>query len=182
LADHRNDEVYRAGTFIFAGLALLFAFAALALAGVAWSRSNDAKDQLHKLAAGGVLATKLNVDLHEFAMTVAPDTAKAGNVVFDITNSGTITHEMVIVRAPSADSLPRVTTATAEREVGDVDEEAIPEANLPGEATVKAGASKTVTIKLTPGTYTMICNIDTKSGGKTINHFQQGMSAVFTVA
>ena len=182
MADDRNRDVYRAGTFIFAGLALLLAFAALAISGVAWSRSNDAKDSLRTLSAGGLLGHKVNVHLQEFTMTVAPDSVKAGDVQFAIKNTGTITHEMVLVRAPDIDGLPRVTVATADRAVGDVDEEAIPEADKPGEAVVKAGASKTVTIKLTPGTYTMFCNIDTKqSDGTVINHFQMGMHSVITV-
>jgi len=182
MADDRNGDVYRAGTFIFSGLALLLAFAALAVSGVAWSRSNDTKDSLRTLSAGGLLGHKVNVHLQEFTMTVAPDSVKAGDVTFAITNTGTITHEMVLVRAPDIDALPRVTVATAERAVGDVDEEAIPEADLPGEATVKPGASKTVTITLTPGTYTMICNIDTKqSDGTVVSHFQRGMHSVITV-
>ncbi len=45
MAEGRGNYV-RAGTFIFAGLAMVLAFAALAVSGVAWSRSNDAKDQL----------------------------------------------------------------------------------------------------------------------------------------
>ena len=182
MAEHRGGEVYTAGTFIFSGLALLLAFGALCLSGVAWSRSNDAKDQVHALAAGGVLGHKVNVHLQEFTMTVAPGAVKAGPVTFAIRNTGSITHEMVLVRAPDVAALPRVSVATADRAVGDVDEEAIPEADLPGEATVKAGASKTVTIKLTPGTYTMICNIDTKqSDGTIISHFQRGMHSVVAV-
>ncbi len=80
MADDRNRDVYRAGTFIFAGLALLLAFAALAISGVAWSRSNDAKDSLRTLSAGGLLGHKVNVHLQEFTMTVAPDSVKAGDV------------------------------------------------------------------------------------------------------
>jgi uncharacterized cupredoxin-like copper-binding protein len=183
MSDHRGGEAYRAGAFIFSGLALLLAFAALCLAGVAWTRSNDAKDSLRKLSAAGLLGHTTNVHLEEFSMTVAPATVKAGNVTFVIKNTGSITHEMVLVRAPDIAALPRVTVATADRAVGDVDEEAIPETDLPGEATVKAGATKTVTIKLTPGTYTMICNIDTKqSDGTVLNHFQRGMHSVITAA
>jgi uncharacterized cupredoxin-like copper-binding protein len=178
----KNREVYRAGTFIFSGLALLLAFAALAVSGVAWSRSNDTKDRLHTLAADGLLGHKLNVHLQEFTMTVAPVSVNAGDVSFAIKNRGTITHEMVLVRAADIAALPRVTIATGDRAVGDVDEEAIREADKPGEAEVKAGRSKSVTIKLTLGTYMMFCNIDThQADGKIINHFQQGMHSVITV-
>lgn len=182
MTDHRGGEAYKAGTFIFAGLALVLSFAALLVGAEAWSRSNDAKDSVRSLTAGGLLGRKINVKLQEFTMTVAPASVKAGDIDFDIENTGTITHEMVLVRANGIEALPKVTVATADREVGDVDEEAIPEADKPGEAEVKAKASKTVTIKLTPGTYTMFCNIDTKeSDGRIINHFQKGMYSVITV-
>ncbi len=183
MADHRGGEVYRIGAFIFAGLAMLLAFAALFVGAEALSRSNDAKDSLHSLSAGGLLGHQMKVHLQEFSMTAAPTSVKAGAVTFAIKNTGTIDHEMVIVRAPDIAALPLVTTATADRAVGDVDEEAIPEADKPGEAEVKAGTTKSVTIKLTPGSYTMICNIDTKqSGGTVISHFHEGMHAVFSVA
>ncbi len=46
---------------------------------------------------------------------------------------------------------------------------------------MKKGATVTKTIELTPGTYVMFCNIDTKlPDGTILNHFQRGMSAVIT--
>ena len=182
MAEGRGNDAYRAGTFIFAGLAMVLAFAALAVSGVAWSRSNDAKEQLSALSEGGLLGKKVNVQLQEFSMTAAPMSVKAGDVKFDVTNTGTITHEMVLVRSPSVEALPLVQTATADRAVGDVDEEAVPESDKPGEAEVEADHSVTKTIKLTPGTYVMFCNIDTENAdGSVLNHFQQGMRSVITV-
>ena len=92
------------------------------------------KTRVHKLAAGGLLGDQTAVGLQEYSMSVRPQTVKAGKVRFTIHNSGTITHEMVLARAPDAAALPKVAVATADRAVGDVDEEAIPEADLPGEA------------------------------------------------
>ena len=155
----------------------------MVVAGQAWSRSNDAKDKVANLAEGGLLGHKVNVRLQEYSMLVAPASVKAGTVTFEIKNAGTMTHEMVLVRAPSVDALPRVTVATADRAVGDVDEEAIPEADKPGEAQVKQGKTVEKAIDLTPGTYVMICNIDNpEPGGAVLNHFQKGMYSLLTVS
>ena len=178
-----DRQVMGLGSWIFSFFALVFAAVAVIVATQAWSRSNDAKDAVHQLAAGGLLASQATVRLREYSMVVSPTTVKAGKVRFTIHNAGTVTHEMVLVRAPDVASLPRVPIATSERAAGDVDEEAIPEADLPGEAEVKTGATVTKTIRLTPGTYVMICNIDTKvAGGNIINHFQRGMYATITAA
>lgn len=153
------------GAWVFSLFALLVAFGAIVVAGQAWSRSNDAKDSVHKLATGEILGHEISVGLQEYSMVVPPTTVAAGKVKFTIKNSGTMTHEIVLVRAPSVEALPRVAVATSDRLVGDVDEEAIPESDKPGEAEVKQGATTTKNFNLTPGTYVMICNIDTKLPG-----------------
>ena len=176
-----DRDVFHVGSLIFSLLALMLAFVAVVVAGQAWSRSNDAKDKIHALAAGGLLGTKANVRLQEYSMAVAPTSVKAGKVTFVVKNAGTMEHEMVLVKAPDVASLPRVTVATADRAVGDVDEEAIPAADLPGEASVQPGKTVTKAITLTPGTYVMICNIDTmQPDGTVLNHFQRGMDATIT--
>ena len=182
MALSRGDkDVFHVGSLIFSGLAMVLAFVAVIVAGQAWSRSNDAKDEIRALAEGGLLGSKVNVRLQEYSMVAAPASVKAGKVSFTIKNSGTITHEVVLVRAPSVEALPRVTVAGGERAVGDVDEEAIPEADLPGEAEVEQGKTVKTTIALTPGTYVMICNIDTVLPDGTVgNHFQRGMYSVIT--
>lgn len=178
-----DRPVFAAGTFIFALLALLVAFGALVTAGVAYSRSNDAKHSVTRLAAGGVVPSTTKVTLEEFTMVPHPSVVKAGTVTIEVDNVGTVTHEMVLVRAASPDALPRVEAATADRAVGDVDEEAIPEADKMGETgDVAPRGHVTKKFDLTPGTYVMFCNIDTKqSDGTVLNHFQHGMSATLVV-
>lgn len=177
-----DSDVFRAASAVFALLALLIASGGLIVAGQAWSRSNDARAQIAKLAAGGLLSNKVKVTLEEFTITPHPNQVKAGPVHFAVDNVGTITHEMVLVRAPSAAALPRVTTATADRAVGDVNEEAIPESDKIGETgDVDPGRNALKTFRLTPGTYVMFCNIDEHaSDGTIINHFQHGMSDTIT--
>ena len=170
-------------TVVFSLLAFLFAFAALVTAGQAWNRSNKARSDVARLVAGGTLAHQTTVALQEFSMAPRPDQVKADKVKFTVRNQGTITHEMVLVRAPSPGALPRVTTATADRAVGDVNEEAIAEADKAGETgDVKPGATVVKTFTLTPGTYVMFCNIDNTTSSGVLNHFTHGMSATITAS
>ncbi len=112
-----------------------------------------------------------------------PATVKAGTVTIEADNTGTITHELVLVRAPSIASLPLVTTPGGERAVGAVDEAAISETDTIGETgDVKPGKTVVKKFKLTPGTYVMFCNIDDKNADGTVtNHFRRGMTALLTV-
>jgi plastocyanin len=122
---------------------------------------------------------KITVKLQEFTINPLPSAeAKAGKVQMKITNTGSLTHEMVLVRAASVTALPKVTTAGGERKVGAVDEEAIAERDKMGETgDVKAGKTVTKTFKLRPGHYVMFCNIDDAAG----NHFARGMYDEFVV-
>jgi uncharacterized cupredoxin-like copper-binding protein len=143
--------------------------AALAVAFVGVSDASAAKKK----------PTTIVVNLAEYTMTVLPSAeAKAGTVRMKVTNKGALTHEMVLVRAPSASSLPTVAAAGGERMVGAVDEEAIAERNTMGETgDVDPGKTVTKSFKLRPGKYVMFCNVDDVSG----NHFAKGMSMDFVV-
>lgn len=174
-----NRRVFGAGTFIFALVAVVLSFAALFVAAEAYAHSNDAKHAVRTLAAQGVVPSATKVTLEEFSMVPHPGVVKAGKITLEADNVGTVTHELVLVRAPSIAALPRVTKATKERAVGDVDEEAIPEADKMGETgDIKPRQHVTKTFDLTPGTYVMFCNIDDTGADGTVNHFQHGMSAV----
>jgi uncharacterized cupredoxin-like copper-binding protein len=173
-----DREVTGMATSVFALLAAVLAFAALVTAGQALSRSNDAQHRVAKLETAGLLGHTVKVTLEEFTITPHPGFVKAGTVVFDVDNVGSFTHEMVLVRAPSSASLPKVTRPGGERAVGAVDEEAIPQADKIGETgDVPARSHVTKTFTLTPGTYVLFCNIDTHNpDGTVLNHFQHGMS------
>ena len=116
-------------------------------------------------------------------MSTRASQVKAGSVQFTVHNNGTIVHELVLVRAASPEALPRVTTATSERAVGDVNEEAIPESAKFGETgDIKAGRTVVKNFKLSPGTYVMFCNIDNTSASGVVNHFMRGMAATITAS
>jgi uncharacterized cupredoxin-like copper-binding protein len=121
----------------------------------------------------------ITVKLQEFTLTPLPSAeVKAGTVRMKAANKGTLTHEMVLVRAASVAALPTVTTGGGERKIGAVDEEVIREQDKMGETgDVKPGKAVTKTFELRPGHYVMFCNLDDASG----NHFVEGMSSSFVV-
>jgi len=178
----RERDVFGVGTMMFAALAMLFGLGALIVAGQSWSRANDAKDAVAQVARNGALASQGTVTLEEFQILPKPTLYKAGTVKLTVKNVGSMTHEMVLLRAASPDALPKVTTPGGERAVGDVDEEAVAKVDTMGETgDVKPGATVVKIYHLTPGTYVMICNIDDKQpDGTVVSHFQKGMSATIT--
>ena len=177
-----NRDVWGAGTFVFALLAMLLALGALVVAGLSWSRSTDTKNALAKVQEGGVTPSATAVTLQEYTMTPHAAVLKAGKVTLDVHNVGSVTHELVLVKEPSISALPIVQAATADRAVGDVNEEAIPESAKMGETgDVKPGKTVVKTFELSPGTYVMFCNVDDKApDGTVVNHFHQGMAATIS--
>ena len=169
------------GSLAFSFVALALAFAALVTAAQSESRSNATSKRIIKLAASGVVGSTAKVTLQEFSITAHPGLVQSGKVTFDVQNVGSITHELVIVRAASVAALPTVKKA-GERSVGAIDEEAIAETAKMGETgDVAAGTTVTKVFDLPPGTYVIFCNIDNKSGGKVLNHFTHGMATTLIV-
>lgn len=176
-----DREVFAVASVAFSLVALVLAFGALATAARYDSRSAAINKRVDKLAAAGVIGTTATVTLQEFSIAVHPGLVQSGSVSLTVSNIGSITHELVIVRAASASALPRVKKA-GERSVGAVDEEAIAETDKMGESgDVVAGTTVTKKFNLPPGTYIMFCNIDTKAKSSVVNHFTHGMVASLVV-
>jgi len=107
-------------------------------------------------------AQVVNVSMVEMAFTVDPPSAKAGNVTFDLSNDGTVPHEMVVIKTRTkAGDLP-VDSAVKASEAGSL-----------GEAEVEPGATDELTLKLAAGRYALICNLP--------GHYAAGMYSDFTV-
>jgi len=129
------------------------------------------------LAAGGVnaspaaaettatTATHVSVTLKEMSVQLNVATIPAGPVIFDITNTGAVEHEVVILKTDIAEgSLPDNEEEVGKAaEVGHVDEI----------DPVLPGATVTLSVTLGPGNYLIICN---KPG-----HHAAGMHAALTV-
>lgn len=69
------------------------------------------------LASTGAIGSTTTVTLQEFSIRVHPGLVQSGKVTLHVENAGSITHELVIVRAASAAALPRMKKA-GERAVG----------------------------------------------------------------
>jgi hypothetical protein len=118
---------------------------------------------------------KVDVTLSEFIVQPEPASVDAGNVEFVGDNVGAETHELVVVRAASADALPRDAD-------GAVDEDRLPAGALIGEIEdIGSASSKSVELELAAGSYVLFCNIVEQEDGRSESHFAEGMHSPFTV-
>jgi hypothetical protein len=113
------------------------------------------------------------VTLKEWAITVGtPSANKVGG--FDVKNTGTEEHELAIVQSSEA-SLPKASD-------GSVDEMKLGNAAIIARVRVGPGKECVLDDALTPGTYTLICNIvETMGTGETHVHYAKGMHTTFRV-
>jgi uncharacterized cupredoxin-like copper-binding protein len=100
-------------------------------------------------------------------MTATPDTTKAGRVTIHATNkSSALVHEVIVVRPPANDvPLPY------DAKQGEVIEKRIKD--LGEVSDLSPGRSGSLTVRLTPGSYLLICNQP--------NHYKAGMWTRLTV-
>ncbi len=118
-------------------------------------------------------ASHLSVALQDFTITPATPTATAGTVAFDATNTGTHPHEIVVVKGVTADELPRA-------DDGSIDEDKLPAGSEVGELEAFApGNACSAVFDLTPGSYTLFCNVVGQSEGP---HAKLGMITALTVS
>ena len=164
----------------------LFLIAALGLTVAACGSSGPAASK------GSASASATAFVLHEWSITAPTTQLRAGRVSVTATNTGSETHELVIVRVDGKAPLPT-------KPDGSVDEDKIAEADKPGEIPdLKAGSTVTKTIDLPPGNYIAICNLVDKMGSDTMSsdtmssdmmggggmghiHYVLGMNITFTV-
>lgn len=134
------------------------ATAALVVAlGACGSDSNDSADATSNYISGSV---------KEWVVKADANTAKAGEVVFTITNDGTIGHEFLVVKTDIASGeIPLDGDHFAEPTDGI---EVIDEI---GE--FAKGTTETLTLNLDAGNYQLVCNLP--------DHYSTGMHMEFTV-
>jgi uncharacterized cupredoxin-like copper-binding protein len=114
----------------------------------------------------------VDVTLADYSITPQPASVPAGDVTFELKNTGSFVHEFVVFKIPSAADIP--TKAN-----GEANEEAVPEAAHMGEAEdINPGATAKLDLKLDPGKYVFLCN---RVDGTT-SHYQRGMHTEFTVS
>ena len=104
----------------------------------------------------------VKVVLDQWSVKPSVTSAKAGKVTFEVQNAGSIEHEMIVVKTTkTADGLGSASRVSEDGSVGEQPEFA-------------GGSTKTVTLKLTPGHYALICNI--------AGHYKAGMYTDFDVS
>ena len=115
-------------------------------------------------AAASPSGTTVTATLTEFAIALSATSAPAGAVTFNVTNSGTMVHEFVILKTDIlAKDLPLVNGVVVEDDYSPVGE--VPETD--------PAKSGTFSATLAAGHYAIICNI--------AGHVAQGMVIDFTV-
>jgi hypothetical protein len=120
---------------------------------------------------------KQKLTLTEYQITPALQYIAKGKSNFLAQNTGSVKHEVVIVRGTDPSALPT-------KPDGSVDEDQIPKSNKVGETgDVKAGKTKSKTLKLGTGSYILFCNIvDTEPDGSQVSHFAKGMSTTINAS
>jgi uncharacterized cupredoxin-like copper-binding protein len=117
-------------------------------------------------ASGTIAVTLADVDADTMLLTPTPDSAPAGEVTFEVTNSGDKDHEFLVVKTDlGIEDLP-LDTATDRVPEGDIDV-------LDEIEGIKPGETKTLTLTLESGNYALICNLE--------GHYRKGMRSAFTV-
>ncbi len=103
-------------------------------------------------ACGGSEAKPVDVavTLQEWSIATSQEVVKPGEVVFTVTNAGTMPHGLLIIKS----DLPPDGLQVAD---GKVDEKAV---NIVGQIQpFDAGTTQTLQLKMTPGKYLLISNV-----------------------
>jgi len=115
-------------------------------------------------------AVAVKVDLKEMSVVAVPASVPAGDVTFNAVNSGTIPHELVVLKTDlSPELLPaRATDPTrvdegAAGSLGEIEDSVLD----------VTGSTGTLTLDLAAGKYVLICNVS--------GHYKAGMFTAFTV-
>lgn len=119
--------------------------------------------------------TSIDITLQEWAVLPAQASAPAGEVTFNVTNSGPDdVHEFVVMKTDlDPGALPTL-------EDGSVDEAGEGIEVVAGEIEdIPVGATMDLTVTLAAGKYVLLCNIYTAEEDEA--HYEMGMRTAFTV-
>jgi hypothetical protein len=104
-------------------------------------------------------------------MIMIQGSIKPGRNTLHFTNTGTVEHEVIFVKADDGATLPTLPN-------GAWDEDAMPPGSIIGEVELEAGQSTTRTFTFSAGKWVGVCNV--VSG--TTSHYKNGMWLNFTVS
>jgi uncharacterized cupredoxin-like copper-binding protein len=118
--------------------------------------------------ASAQASTRMAVTLSEFSILSEVPEVPAGEVTFDVVNTGEDVHEMIVIKSDlDVAALPPSPSAKNE-----VDEAAIGE-YIGGFEDVQSGTAASGTLTLGPGRYILLCNLS--------KHYENGMVASLQV-
>jgi uncharacterized cupredoxin-like copper-binding protein len=113
------------------------------------------------LPAAAFAASKPKATLTDGHIAISAKSASHGKVTFAVKNSGSVEHELVVIKTSAKASKLKVSGGKAS-EKGSV-----------GEVELDKGKSKNLTLNLSKGHYALICNLP--------GHYKGGMRVDFTV-
>jgi uncharacterized cupredoxin-like copper-binding protein len=164
-----DAHVQRSGKIFLQALGGVAIFAALVMSIIALLISAGKSDSTAAPAAPAVAAApavpatpgKIDLTLKQFSVNPTATQAPAGRVTFNVTNAGSIPHEMVVLRTDKpAASLLNGARADETGNVGETGD------MLPG-------ATKKLSLNLKAGHYALICNLP--------GHYSAGQHIDFAV-
>jgi uncharacterized cupredoxin-like copper-binding protein len=115
----------------------------------------------------------VNATLSDFAINLDNTSVPAGEVIFQITNSGPSGHEMVVLKTDQQAASFPVTGFEGDQNRFNEDADGLKNVGETGDMPVAAGATDTLTLHLKPGHYAIVCNLP--------GHYMAGMHQDFTV-
>jgi hypothetical protein len=121
----------------------------------------------------GNRTAEVAVTLDEWAIGATPAEVRPGTVRFDVTNSGSRVHQLVLVKS----DLPPGQLPTTDVAVD------LTKVNVSSSIeAIQPGATATAEVELFPGKYVLICNlVDRPPSGPADPHYLNGMAASFLV-
>ena len=117
----------------------------------------------------------VNVTLVEYRVVPLPTSVLAGTVTFNAKNIGTTQHTLVVVKT---DAAPNALPAKAD---GSYDDTAAGASVIGQVQPIGPNGSDRLTVNLVAGHYVLICNIIQTTNGRTVSHYNSGMTTGFTV-
>ena len=119
------------------------------------------------LAASAQAPTRMTLTLNEWSIVSELPEVAAGEITFDVVNTGEDVHEVIFIRSDMD-----ITALPPSRVRGEVDEDAIGE-YVGGFEDVQPAAAASGALVLTPGRYILLCNLT--------NHYAKGMVSTLQV-
>jgi uncharacterized cupredoxin-like copper-binding protein len=113
-------------------------------------------------------STRMTITLSEYSIMTEVPSAPAGDITFDVVNTGDEVHEMIVFKS----DLDTAALPTSADNPDEVDEDAVGE-YIGGFEDVQSATAASGTLVLAPGRYILLCNLN--------KHYQNGMVATFEV-